>query len=77
MNKFDYARASDVPDAIKLSSLSYRAKYLSGGTNLVDLMRETVEAPTALVDVSSISTSIKEQDNGSLALKIPPWQKIR
>jgi xanthine dehydrogenase YagS FAD-binding subunit len=68
MNKFEYACASDVPDAIKLASLSDKAKYLGGGTNLVDLMRETVEAPNALVDVSSISNTIQEQGNGGLLI---------
>ena len=36
------------------------AKYLGGGTNLVDLMRETIERPTALVDVTGLSDAIEE-----------------
>ena len=32
------------------------AKFLGGGTNLVDLMRETIEKPEALVDVTGLST---------------------
>jgi xanthine dehydrogenase YagS FAD-binding subunit len=40
------------------------AKYLGGGTNLVDLMRETIERPTALIDVTGLSASIEEHDGG-------------
>jgi xanthine dehydrogenase YagS FAD-binding subunit len=40
------------------------AKYIGGGTNLVDLMRETIESPPALVDVTGLSTSIDEHDGG-------------
>ncbi len=43
-------------------------KYLGGGTNLVDLMRETVEAPSALVDVTGLSTEIEETDDGGLMI---------
>jgi xanthine dehydrogenase YagS FAD-binding subunit len=39
-----YARAADAADAIRRAEDAH-ARYLGGGTNLVDLMRETVEAP--------------------------------
>ena len=44
------------------------AKYLGGGTNLVDLMRETVESPAALVDVTGLSAEIEETDDGGLMI---------
>ena len=44
MNPFTYTRATEVEDAIVLGSTD-GAKYLGGGTNLVDLMRETLERP--------------------------------
>ena len=44
------------------------AKYLGGGTNLVDLMRETVEVPSALVDVTGLSAEIEETDDGGLMI---------
>ncbi len=68
MIEFSYARAGDVPDAIKLSHHSTQSKYLGGGTNLVDLMRETVEAPKALVDVTAISTTIEDTETGGLLI---------
>ena len=68
MTPFSYAHADDVPDAIKLARESGTAKYLGGGTNLVDLMRETVETPTALVDVTSISKDIEDRADGSILI---------
>jgi xanthine dehydrogenase YagS FAD-binding subunit len=58
-----YTRASDPADAIRHAQ-DEDAKYLGGGTNLVDLMRETVEAPAALVDVTGLSAEIEETDDG-------------
>jgi xanthine dehydrogenase YagS FAD-binding subunit len=65
MNPFTYTRANEVGDAIRLGN-GPGAKYLGGGTNLVDLMRETLERPAALVDVTSVSTAIGETAGGGL-----------
>ncbi len=67
MNSFTYARAGDVEDAVRLGGES-SAKYLGGGTNLVDLMRETLERPAALVDVTGLSNAIEERDGGGLLI---------
>ena len=67
MTPFAFARASTVPDAVRLGAQPL-AKYLGGGTNLVDLMREAVEQPATLVDVTSLSTAIEEQADGSLLI---------
>jgi xanthine dehydrogenase YagS FAD-binding subunit len=64
MTPFTYARAGDVSEAIRLGQAG-AAKYLGGGTNLVDLMRETIERPTALVDVTGLSSDINVTSNGS------------
>ncbi|WP_419827574.1 FAD binding domain-containing protein [Sphingomonas sp.] len=66
MIEFSYARADDAPSALGLFSPG--AKYLGGGTNLVDLMRETIEAPTALVDVAALPGGIEETDGGGLRI---------
>jgi len=68
MIEFSYARAEDAPGAIGLSSHAARPKYLGGGTNLVDLMRETVEQADALVDVTGLSSSIEERDDGRMLI---------
>ena len=39
MNNFQYARATDVADAIRLLAADPGAKLIAGGTNLIDLMR--------------------------------------
>lgn len=66
MTPFTYARAEDVPGAIRLAGATGR--YLGGGTNLVDLMREGIEHPAALIDVTGLSRSIAETDAGGLMI---------
>ena len=67
MIELAYSRATDAADAIRRAE-SENAKYLGGGTNLVDLMRESVEVPSALVDVTGLSAEIKETDNDGLMI---------
>jgi len=67
MNPFSYERARDAADALRIIGAE-GAKYLGGGTNLVDLMRETVEKPTKLVDVTALSQSITETPDGGLLI---------
>ena len=64
MTPFTYARAASAADAVQQAVAG--ARFLGGGTNLVDLMRETVERPTALVDVSRLAAAITESDDGGL-----------
>lgn len=66
MTPFAYARAVDAADAVARAQAG--ARFLGGGTNLVDLMRETVERPAALVDVTGLSTTIEETDGGGLLI---------
>jgi xanthine dehydrogenase YagS FAD-binding subunit len=65
MNPFTYTRAADTSDAIRLGG-GAQAKYLGGGTNLVDLMRETIERPATLVDVTGLSRAIEARGGGLL-----------
>jgi xanthine dehydrogenase YagS FAD-binding subunit len=67
MNPFTYERASDSQAALALGAQS-GAKYLGGGTNLVDLMRETIEHPVVLVDVTGLSQTIEETGDGGLRI---------
>jgi xanthine dehydrogenase YagS FAD-binding subunit len=53
MNPFNYQRATAPDQAVKAVSAS-GAKFLGGGTNLVDLMKYNVEHPTTLIDVTHI-----------------------
>jgi xanthine dehydrogenase YagS FAD-binding subunit len=65
MIPFTYSRAADPAEAVRLGAV-VSARYLGGGTNLVDLMRETIEAPSALVDVTGLSDTITETEQGGL-----------
>ena len=67
MIPFTYARAASVGDAIQLGAAT-DAKYLGGGTNLVDLLRETIERPSRLVDVTALSSAIEERAGGGLLI---------
>jgi xanthine dehydrogenase YagS FAD-binding subunit len=67
MNSFTYSRATDIADAVRQGGNAH-AKYLGGGTNLVDLMRENLERPPALVDVTGLSKSITEREDGSILI---------
>lgn len=67
MNSFSYARAADVADAVRQGGKDH-TKYLGGGTNLVDLMRESIERPSALVDVTGLSCAITEREDGSILI---------
>jgi xanthine dehydrogenase YagS FAD-binding subunit len=57
---FTYERASDTRSAIRAASRE-GAKYISGGTNLLDLMKLEVEHPTHLVDISRLPLKNIEQ----------------
>lgn len=54
MKTFDYVRATDVAMALRVISTEPDAKFLGGGTNLVDLMRENIEQPGTVVDITRL-----------------------
>ena len=53
MNSFSYERATAPEQALR-ASMENGAKFLAGGTNLVDLMKYGVEKPTTLVDINHL-----------------------
>jgi xanthine dehydrogenase YagS FAD-binding subunit len=69
MRAFTYTRAADAQEAINALGANNQAKFLGGGTNLVDLMKMGVEAPTQLVDVNRLPLSqIEELRNGGVRI---------
>ena len=73
MNNFIYNRATDSNSAVQLYSQSVgrniTAQFLGGGTNLVDLMREGVEQPQSLVDITRLPLAeIQELPDGGLRI---------
>ena len=68
MKPFSYQRASDVASACA-SAAQPTAKFIAGGTNLVDLMKLQIEAPAQLVDITRLPlTRIEETAEGGLRI---------
>ncbi|RYE76467.1 MAG: xanthine dehydrogenase family protein subunit M, partial [Hyphomicrobiales bacterium] len=64
MRTFDYVRASDARQAATEAAV-VGAKFIAGGTNLLDLMKLQVEHPDRLVDISRLPLKdIEETDDG-------------
>jgi xanthine dehydrogenase YagS FAD-binding subunit len=69
MTPFHYARANDVADAIRQIAADPAAKFIAGGTNLIDLMKYNVEHPARLVDISRLPLKdIDETSGGGLLI---------
>jgi xanthine dehydrogenase YagS FAD-binding subunit len=64
MISFQYSRATTVAEAVRLMSGSSGAKFIAGGTNLLDLMKMDVEHPTMLIDVSRLPLDKVEEIAG-------------
>jgi xanthine dehydrogenase YagS FAD-binding subunit len=66
---FQYTRASDVADAIRQIAADPRSKFIAGGTNLLDLMKDDIEQPSRLIDISQLPLkSIDTTDDGGLRI---------
>lgn len=69
MKPFTYERPADVTEALAMAAAAPGARFLAGGTNLVDLMKLQIEQPTHLVDVSRLPLAqIDETSEGGLRL---------
>jgi xanthine dehydrogenase YagS FAD-binding subunit len=65
LRPFSYLRTSDANAAARAVGANPKAKFLAGGTNLLDLMKEDIERPTQLVDVSRLKlTEIRPARGG-------------
>ena len=69
MINFEYSRASAISDALRAASADPNAKFIAGGTNLIDLMKENVEKPTRLIDITHLPLKAVEETPGG-GLKI-------
>ncbi|MEO5719538.1 MAG: xanthine dehydrogenase family protein subunit M [Chthoniobacterales bacterium] len=61
MNPFSYSRASDAQSAVSGVTANPKAKFLGGGTNLIDLMKMGVELPEQLVDINRLNLAQVEE----------------
>ncbi|MEJ7624109.1 MAG: xanthine dehydrogenase family protein subunit M [Pyrinomonadaceae bacterium] len=69
MRTFSFKRAAAPADAVKSHGGAAGARFIAGGTNLVDLMKEGVDQATAIVDISRLSLSVvKAMPNGGVSI---------
>jgi xanthine dehydrogenase YagS FAD-binding subunit len=68
MTPFRYEKAADAAAAVQFFAQGIQAKYLGGGTNLVDLMRENIERPEMVIDVTGLSREIRDTEDGGLVI---------
>jgi xanthine dehydrogenase YagS FAD-binding subunit len=69
MKAFSYERASSPQDAAAKAASHRNAKFIAGGTNLLDLMKLEVETPTHLIDVNHLGLDrIEDTPDGGLRI---------
>jgi len=69
MINFQYVRASTVAEAIKLKAAKPAARFIAGGTNLLDLMKEHVERPSQLIDITRLPLKrVEETADGGVRI---------
>jgi xanthine dehydrogenase YagS FAD-binding subunit len=69
MINFQYSRTTDVAEAVRLIAADPTAKFIAGGTNLIDLMKEDVERPTRLIDITRLPlNSVEETAEGGVRI---------
>jgi xanthine dehydrogenase YagS FAD-binding subunit len=66
MRPFKYSRATETNSAAQMLAANTNARILAGGTNIIDLMKEDVERPDELVDITRLSfTQVKTISDGA------------
>jgi xanthine dehydrogenase YagS FAD-binding subunit len=70
MNPFAYSRVSDAQQAVNGIAAKPHAKFLGGGTNLVDLMKMGVETPAQLIDITRLPLAQVEELPGGKGVRI-------
>jgi xanthine dehydrogenase YagS FAD-binding subunit len=68
MKPFTYERAADTQAAIGAVTGRPNAKFIAGGTNLIDLMKLQIETPAHLVDVNHLPLAKIEEADGGLRI---------
>src|SRR5690554_2198191 len=68
MNPFSYTRVRDISQAMREGAAG-NVKFIAGGTNLLDLMKENVERPQRLIDINNLPLDgIEGTDEGRLRI---------
>jgi xanthine dehydrogenase YagS FAD-binding subunit len=68
MRPFTYIRAATVDDAVAACAAHRDAKFLGGGTNLVDLMKMGVEQPLHVIDITRVPLNKVEEHQGGVRI---------
>lgn len=69
MKPFTYERALSPADAAGAAAATPGARFIAGGTNLLDLMKLQIETPTHLIDVNGLGLDrIEATDDGGLRI---------
>ncbi|MDT0677287.1 FAD binding domain-containing protein [Autumnicola musiva] len=69
MRPFTFTKAQDIHSAVKDISEKEHAKFIAGGTNLLDLMKIDVMQPQRIIDITGLALNkIEETEEGGLRL---------
>ncbi|WP_141734513.1 FAD binding domain-containing protein [Oligoflexus tunisiensis] len=69
MMQFTYQRSADITGALHHMRNASAAKFIGGGTNLLDLIKADVERPAELLDINPLPLDqVTEQDDGHLRI---------
>jgi xanthine dehydrogenase YagS FAD-binding subunit len=69
MEAFSFTRAATIDQAIQSAAQSTQTRFVAGGTNLIDMMKLSVERPTAIVDINGLPLDrITASPTGGLVL---------
>ncbi len=69
MNNFDYVRATSVADALHQMWADRGAKFIAGGTNLIDLIKEHIERPSRVIDITHLPlNTVEENPDGGVRI---------
>lgn len=68
MKPFTYERARTPAEAAASAGRVHRARFIAGGTNLIDLMKIEVETPAHLIDVNGLGLDRIEAAGGGLRI---------
>jgi xanthine dehydrogenase YagS FAD-binding subunit len=68
MEPFRFVKAQDNLTAIRAAGIN-QAKFIAGGTNMLDLMKLNIETPKQVVDINKLSLyKIEERQNGGVRI---------
>jgi len=69
MRPFTYSRAASAEEAVKTAASRPGARFIAGGTNLLDLMKLQIETPAHLIDVNHLGLDrIEKTADGGLRI---------